>query len=152
MDDVPDQPAGPPLPAVSDRLGYLLKHAQIHFNELIATALAPLGITGRQSAVLMAIDGLEPLSQQEIAARLGVDRTSMVALIDELVDKRLVSRRQQPADRRKNVVELTERGRSVLRRARAKTAEVERAFLAPLSTADAQHFRHLLRSLLRLVG
>jgi DNA-binding MarR family transcriptional regulator len=136
----------PALPDITDRLGYLLKHAQLRLGDLSAEALGPLGITGRENAVLIAIDSEQPLSQQEIAARLDVDRTSMVALVDELVAKRLVARRQHPTDRRKNLVELTELGRSTLRKANARTAEVERAFLAPLSAADAQRLRRLLRS------
>jgi DNA-binding MarR family transcriptional regulator len=88
-------------------MGYLLKHAQLRMAELNAAALAPFGITGRELAVLLAIDSQAPLSQQEAAGRLGVDRTTMVALIDELEGKQLVQRRQDPADRRRNVVALT---------------------------------------------
>jgi DNA-binding MarR family transcriptional regulator len=134
------------LPALTDRLGYLLKHAHARYGELSAAALAPLGITGRHNAVLIAVDSPEPLSQQEIAARLGVDRTSMVALIDELAAKELVARQPNPTDRRKNVVELTALGRTTLRRANERTATVEREFLAPLSAADGQRLRRLLQA------
>src|ERR1044071_5902178 len=89
--------------------------------ELSAAALAPFGITGRQLAVLLAIDSQAPLSQQEAAGRLGVDRTTMVALIDELEAKELVQRKQDPADRRKNVVALTAAGRATLREDRKST-------------------------------
>ena len=134
------------LPDVTDRLGYLLKHAQLRYGQLSAAALEPLGITGRQAAVLVVIDDPEALSQQEIATRLGVDRTTMVALIDELVGLRLVARRQHATDRRRNVVELTDLGRSTLRKANARTAEADQQFLAPLSPADAQRLRRLLRA------
>jgi hypothetical protein len=59
-------------------LGYLLKHAQLRFFELGA-----------------------------IARAMNVDRTTMVALIDDLQLKGLVQRRQDPDDRRRNVVERT---------------------------------------------
>ena len=130
----------------ADRLGYLLKHANLRFTELSDAALAPLGITGRQSALLTAIDDPDGLSQQEVADRVGVDRTSMVALIDELAAKDLVARRPHPADRRKNVVELTPNGRTTLRKARVRTEEVERAFLAPLSATDGKRLRVLLQA------
>ena len=67
-DDRP--PAGEPLPALAGRLGYLLKHAQLRLSELTGSAMAPFGITGRQCAVLIAIDSQAPLSQQEVAGRL----------------------------------------------------------------------------------
>jgi hypothetical protein len=88
-------------------LGYLLKHAQLRFFELGAVALAPLGINGREAAVLRAIDAGRPVSQGEIARAMSVDRTTMVALIDDLQLKGLVQRRQDPDDRRRNVVERT---------------------------------------------
>jgi DNA-binding MarR family transcriptional regulator len=131
------------------RLGYLLKHAQQQFSELTATRFAPLGISGREAGVLRAVGrgGEGPASQGEVARRLGVDRTTMVALIDELQDKRLVLRRQDPDDRRKNAVELTDAGRRALEEADRAADEVERAFLAPLTAAEAEQFRRALQAL-----
>jgi len=141
-----DQPfAGEPLPALAGRLGYLLKHAQLRLAELTASAMAPFGITGRQLAVLIAIDSRAPLSQQEVARRLGVDRTTMVLLIDELENKRLVQRRQDPGDRRKNVVALTGAGRTTLRAASSASAEAERLFLGSLPGDEATQLRQALR-------
>jgi DNA-binding MarR family transcriptional regulator len=137
--------AQPPVPALAGRLGYLLKHAQLRMAELSAAALAPFGITGRELAVLLAIDSQAPLSQQEAARRLGVDRTTMVALIDELERKQLVQRRQDPADRRKNVVALTPAGRGTLRKAGRASDEAERRFLAPLTGDEAAQVREALR-------
>src|SRR6266704_7192861 len=88
-----------PLPALAGRLGYLLKHAQLRLAELTSSAMAPFGISGRECAVLIVIDDRAPLSQQEVARRLAVDRTTMVALIDDLESKGLVQRRPDPDDR-----------------------------------------------------
>jgi DNA-binding MarR family transcriptional regulator len=129
-------------------LGYLLKHVQMRYFELSAAALGPLGVNGREAAVLRAVDDTTPLSQGEIARKMDVDRTTMVALIDDLQEKGLVRRRQDPDDRRRNVVELTGTGQETLRRAATLTAQAERAFLSPLSAADAARFKNLLRALL----
>ncbi len=106
-----------PTPLES-RLGYLLKHAQLRLTRALAEALAPFGIDGHELAVLVVLAGAEPLSQIEVAARLGVDRTTMVVLIDTLEERRLVRRRRSEHDRRKNIVELTEAGAECLRRGR----------------------------------
>jgi DNA-binding MarR family transcriptional regulator len=142
----PDEPEpGPgPLPALAVRLGYLLKHARERLGELTAEALAPFGVTGRQVAVLIAVDDRVPLSQQEVARRLGVDRTTMVALIDELEDLGLVRRRQDLADRRRNVVALTPAGTATLAGASQATQDAERRFLSSLSEAQAAGFRTAL--------
>ena len=140
------EPGWDPLPALAGRLGYLLKHARERLAALPAEMLSPFGVTGRQVAVLIAIDDGVPLSQQEVARRLGVDRTTMVDLIDELEDSGLVQRRQDPSDRRRNVVDLTRAGMVTLEEASRAALEAERRFLASLPAAEATAFRAALRA------
>jgi DNA-binding MarR family transcriptional regulator len=141
-------PAGPP-PELAARLGYLLKHAQLGLAELTAAALEPYELTGRELAVLTVLAGDEPASQQQAAQRLGVDRTTMVALVDALEGKGLVRRHADAADRRRNVVGLTAAGRDTLHRAGEAAAEAERRFLAPLSTPDARRLKAALLVLIQ---
>jgi DNA-binding MarR family transcriptional regulator len=136
-----------PPPPLAKRLGYLLKHAQLRFFELSAAALAPLGVSGQEAAVLRAIDCPDPLSQGDVALRMRIDRTTMVALIDDLEHKDLAQRRQDPLDRRKNVVELTDRGRDILQRANQVAEEAEQTFLSPLSPEQRERFIAALRTL-----
>ena len=133
---------------LTGRLGYLLKHVQQRLYELTAAALAPYGISGRELAVLLVLDALGPTSQRDAAVRLGVDRTTMVALIDALEAKSVVVRRPYEEDRRRNVVEFTERGRALFQQARAAGDEAERRFLGALDDAGAERFRAQLRALL----
>jgi DNA-binding MarR family transcriptional regulator len=145
---VSESPAGAaPVAALADRLGYLIKHAHQRLTELTTAALAPLGINGRELSVLLVIADQPPASQLQIATRMGVDRTTMVSLIDGLERAGLVERRPDPADRRRNVTALTDHGRDVTRRGAAASAEAERAFLAPLPEADRERIRAALRSL-----
>jgi DNA-binding MarR family transcriptional regulator len=133
------------IPTVHNRLGYLLKHAQLRLYALTGKALEPYGIDGRQLAVLIAIDDRLPQSQQEIARRLDVDRTSMVALVDELERKGLAERRSATGDRRKNVLALTAAGQDTVREA-TMASNAEREFLARLSEAEAAALRQLLQT------
>lgn len=128
-------------------MGYLLKHAQLRMAELTAKALTPYGIDGRELGVLVVCAGREPTSQQQAAQRLRTDRTTMVALLDALEAKGLVSRHPDADDRRRNVVELTDAGRDTLRRATEAGDKAERAFLAPLSPQAAQQLRNSLHTL-----
>jgi DNA-binding MarR family transcriptional regulator len=134
-----------PLP---DRLGYLLKHAQLQYAAMSAAILEPYGVTGRELAVLIELAAGEPASQQEAARRLGIDRTTMVALLDALEARGLVERRPHAEDRRRNVVEVTRAGRDALHHANAAAEEAELRFLAPLSAADARRFKDTLRILI----
>ena len=142
------EPAGPP-PELAGRLGYLLKHAQQRLTELNSAALEPFGLTGRELAVLIVLASGEPASQQQAAQRLGVDRTTMVGLVDALEGKGLVRRQAHAEDRRRNVVELTEVGRGTLHRASEVAQEAERRFLAPLSTRDAEQLRAALLAVIQ---
>ncbi|HZD38293.1 MAG TPA: MarR family transcriptional regulator [Actinomycetes bacterium] len=137
-----------PPAALADRLGFLLKHAQLELSGLSEPALRPLGIIGRELAVLSVLAGDGSLSQDQAARRLAIDRTTMVALLDGLQDKGLVERHPHPGDRRRNVVELTAEGRKVLDKAMGATRDAEARFLAPLGDADAKRFRDALRTLI----
>ena len=141
------QPDPAPLPALASRLGYLFKHAQLRLAELTTAAMAPFGVTGRECGVLIAIDNPAPLSQADVALRLGVDRTTMVLLIDDLEAKGLVLRRRDQDDRRRNLVELTEHGRVTLDHASQAGADAERRFLSELPTSRSAEFTAALRLL-----
>src|SRR5215472_12386348 len=145
--DLASMPAPPP--ELAGRLGYLLKHAQLGLAELTAAALKPYGLTGRELAVLTVLASGEPASQQQAAQRLGVDRTTMVALVDVLEDKGLVQRRAHAEDRRRNVVELTEKGRARLHEAGKAAQKTESRFLAPLSRNDAQRLKAALLAVIQ---
>ena len=133
---------------LADRLAVLLKHALAGLAERTMAALAPHGIDGRSLAVLTVLASPAPLSQQEAAARLGVDRTTMVALIDALEGDGLVARSPHPDDRRKNVVRLTEKGQRVFAEALPASQAAEGEFLAPLSGGEAARLKASLRALI----
>lgn len=140
--------AGPPA-ELTGRLAYLLKHAQLGLAELTASALEPYPVSGRELAVLTVLAGNEPASQQRAAQRLGVDRTTMVGLIDALEGKGLVRRHADAGDRRRNVVTLTEAGRDTMRLAGQAAEEAERRFLAPLRAEDARRLKTALLALIQ---
>lgn len=134
---------------MESRLGYLLKHAQAELARTSAAALAPHGVDGHELAVLVVLSGEDPLSQVDAAGRLGVDRTTMVSLIDGLEDHGLVERRRSPRDRRKNIVQLTPEGRDCLHRAEKARRAAERRFLAPLDEELATSLVRALQVLVR---
>ncbi len=136
-------------PRLSARLTYLLKRALVDLEDLHAEHLAPVGVSGRELGVLLLLDGHDPQSQQQAAGRLGVDRTTMVGLLDGLEAKGLVARRADAEDRRRNVLELTEDGQAALARALRASDEAERQLLAQLDDAESAQLRTLLTRLAR---
>jgi DNA-binding MarR family transcriptional regulator len=132
----------------TDVLGFLLKHATMVLTERTDAALAPLSIDGKEFGALRVLARREPMSQLQVAQTLGIDRTTMVALLDTLERKGIVARHPDPSDRRRNVVELTEQGEAVVDAAETLRRQVEEEFLAPVGAADGERLRRTLRTLL----
>ncbi|MFC0548653.1 MarR family winged helix-turn-helix transcriptional regulator [Kutzneria chonburiensis] len=133
----------------SPRLAYLLKHANQRISELTEAALLPYDLSGKELAVLNVLSALELGSQQQAAQRLGIDRSTMVALLDSLERKDLVSRHPHVDDRRRNVVELTEHGMETRRKARVAALAAEQEFLEPVAVAAGDQLRAALETIVR---
>ena len=136
-------------PRLSARLTYLLKRVLVDLEDLHAEHLAPVGVSGRELGVLLLLDGPDATSQQQAAGRLGVDRTTMVGLVDGLEAKGLVARRADAEDRRRNVLALTDAGYEALARALRASDEAERQLLTELDDDESAQLRTLLARLAR---
>jgi DNA-binding MarR family transcriptional regulator len=134
------------------RLGYLLKHAHLRYAQLTSAELEPLGIGPREWAALNCLDEQHGLSQREAADLLGVDRTTMVALVDHLQAQGWVKRDPHTADRRKNIVGLTKEGHDLMRRGARVIDECERRFLATLSEGEAEQLKDALAAVVSATG
>jgi DNA-binding MarR family transcriptional regulator len=134
--------------ALADRLGPLLGRAHEAHRALSQQALAPLGLSPKGFGALAVLAGEGPLSQQRLAERQGVDRTTMVAVVDELERAGAVERRRHPRDRRAYALHLTPAGRRLLSRARTAVARAESTFLEPLPPTERERLKAALRTLL----
>lgn len=105
----------------------------------------PGGHRGYQ--VLSAAARDDPGSQAAMAQRLGIDRTVMTYLLDDLEAANLVARQADPADRRSRRVVATDHGREVLAGLDQRFAAAEQHLLAALDPGDQAQFRRLLREL-----
>ncbi|MEV5556834.1 MarR family winged helix-turn-helix transcriptional regulator [Nonomuraea wenchangensis] len=90
------------------------------------------------------VHGDQP-SQLALAAHLGIDRTVMTYLIDDLVEAGLVERRPNPADRRQRKIVPTERGVTVLGELERRVRAIEDHVLRSLSPEERESFRGMLR-------
>ena len=105
----------------------------------------PGGPRGYQ--VLAGLGEGPPSTQLALARTLGVDRTVMTYLLDELEGEGLVERRPDPADRRARHVLLTETGRARLCDLERRLRDAEDQLLAPLEPAERDALRTLLQRL-----
>ncbi|GAB3887675.1 MarR family transcriptional regulator [Microbispora bryophytorum subsp. camponoti] len=96
--------------ALSGRLSFLLGRLYMRALDLEARRLEALGVTVKQQAVLALLADEGPMTQQHLGQRLGIDRTTVVTVVDGLEQARLVERRRSPADRRAYLLTLTPDG------------------------------------------
>jgi DNA-binding MarR family transcriptional regulator len=147
----------PALPAsIQRRLGAVLSWAAENAQEVANRALEPLGLTVKHFGVMTflryetELDGeRRPLSQQAIGARLRIDRSTMVSLIDDLERAGYVKRERNPDDRRANVIMLTPAGGKAQARAEKAVDAHALQFFGQLSEAERKELHRLLA---RLIG
>lgn len=106
----------------------------------------PGGPRGYQVLVTVSREGC-PRTQLGLAQQLGLDRTVMTYLLDDLQKAGLVERRLDPADRRARRVELTETGRELLCGLREQLHKAEERLLDRLDPAERSTLRDLLHRL-----
>jgi DNA-binding MarR family transcriptional regulator len=111
----------------------------------IADALESIGLTPALFGVLNLLGAREGVIQQEIGSAMGIDPSTMVALIDELEKAELAKRRPHPRDRRAREVLITPKGRRTLERGRGVAAQVEDEVLGGLTAAERRQLLSLLR-------
>lgn len=135
---------------LTERTSFLTHKAGNLVLQAVEKPLAELGLNARTYFLLAGIDAYreQPLSQQELSRLLGIDPTTMVALVDELEKAGYVRRARNAQDRRRYDLHLTEAGVSALEDADKVMTDVEREFYAPMTDAELATYHRLSRRLL----
>jgi MarR family transcriptional regulator, temperature-dependent positive regulator of motility len=87
-------------------------------------------------------------TQQQLGEKMMVDPNNLVLLLNELEDAGYLTRRRDPDDRRRHIVELTDAGRGAIERAEQGMESVEEEILAALSAKERATLRELLNKAL----
>jgi DNA-binding MarR family transcriptional regulator len=134
--------------SISKDLGFLLAKLRAVGAVLNNRTLAEFSLKERSYSVLSLADsGLEP-TQRELADFLSLDPSQIVALVDELESRGLVSRAPGKHDRRAKTVTATEEGRLVLVAASKAAEEAEAKALLLLTAGEAEQLKALLHKAL----
>ena len=120
----------------------------MHSDRLVNEGLARLDARKWHYAVLATLQESGPASQAELSRRTRIHRSDLVAVINELADRGLVERTPDPADRRRNVITMTQQGRHRLRTLDELLVELDEEVFAPLTRQERDQFAQLLTRLL----
>lgn len=99
-------------------------------------------------AILAALDDFGPLSQQQLACCLAVDKSHLVGRIDHLEERGLVERTKDLTDRRRHQITLTSEGNVLLGWLSPIAEQSQQHFLKALSGPERQTLVALLRRVL----
>ncbi|MER5627459.1 MarR family transcriptional regulator [Streptosporangium sp. NPDC002544] len=128
---------------------HLIAQAHYHLRRLGDHRLAEYGLRTRHFGLLPALDRLGPCPQQQLARYLDLTEPAAASLVEELVQVGIVVRGQDPHDRRRYALELTDLGRVRLPAVRDAMLGVEHDVEKTLGPEGAQDLRTLLVKLLR---
>jgi DNA-binding MarR family transcriptional regulator len=132
-------------PPVSEYAGQLFFRLWRATHTRTAEVLPSVGLTPPLFALLNVVGAREGAIQQELGSALGIDRSTMVSLIDQLESAGLARRRPSATDRRAREIAITPKGRRRLQRARQLIAQVEDEVLAGLPADERRELLSLLR-------
>jgi MarR family transcriptional regulator, lower aerobic nicotinate degradation pathway regulator len=134
-------------PSMRERVPFLLYRAAETSHSLANTMLAEIALNARQAGILTMVTELGPMTQKGLGDALRIDRTTMVALLDDLEEKGYVTRQRHPRDRRAFLVRPTDSGRVAKLDAVRILDEQQHRFLQPLTIAERRVLAGLLRRL-----
>ncbi|MEU3169244.1 MarR family transcriptional regulator [Streptosporangium sp. NPDC006930] len=127
---------------------WLLTQLAVHAHRLASDGFAEVGARGYHYRILAALEEFGVASQAELGRRCNMDRSDVVAAINELAGQGLVERTPDPDDRRRNLVTPTPAGDRQLRRLDRALDKAQEDLLGPLAAEDRQVLTRLLTQLL----
>ena len=133
------------LGILDSHVGYFARRLQVWIFQDFGRTLAKYDIRPAQYSALVVIEANPGLSQTDLAGALGIQRTRLVLLLDELEKRGLTRRLRLPTDRRYHALDLTPEGRKKLRRIKSLAAVHE----ARVEKALGAENRNVLISILR---
>src|SRR3954454_305356 len=122
------------------KLGRITMH---RFTE----ALEPFGIRPRHVAALIELRDRGELTQQSLCGQLHLDPTNLVAILNELEDRGYATRRRDPEDRRRHLVEISKKGLAVIEKVSKVMDGVEDELLDGFEPEERAQVERLLTAL-----
>lgn len=136
----------------SNSIGFMLSKVGAAVAAKFGKLVGEFGLVPRQFFVLNLISQHEGESQQAIAESIGVAKSQMVAVVDELEEKKLLERRINPNDRRQHALYLTKAGLKLRDRTLAAAVELEEYLRSALTKNEADVLVSALQKLATLDG
>jgi DNA-binding MarR family transcriptional regulator len=141
--------------AVSDlksHIGFWMRIVSNHVSHAFARKIALNDVTVAEWVVIREMYGESQTSPSAVAARIGMTRGAITKIVDRLLAKGLVTRRESTGDRRYQEIALTAAGRRMIPTLAALADQNDEEFFHPLSRGERETLLHLLKKLVQTHG
>lgn len=143
----PERPTDAPA-RLTDKPTWLISQVSTHAHRLLTEKLAIAGARGYHYRLLAALQEFGPASQASLGRRTSMDRSDVVAALNDLASRGQVERAPDPTDHRRNVITITPTGTAHLAWLDGLLADVQDELLAPLSPGERDQLTRLLSRVL----
>ena len=131
---------------LDDQSGFLMRVAMQRHTSIFTSRMVE-GLTQTQFAALAKLYEVGPCSQNYLGRLIYLDAATIKGVVDRLHLRGFVTALNDPKDRRRRAVALTERGRTVTEAAMTVASEITAATLGPLTADEQRQITKLLRKL-----
>jgi|SRR6478735_853918 len=131
---------------LDDQGGFLMRVAMQRHTSIFTSRMIE-GLTQTQFAALAKLYEVGPCSQNHLGRLIYLDAATIKGVVDRLHLRGFVTALNDPKDRRRRAVALTDWGRQVTEAAMRVAAEITAATLAPLTADEQRQISKLLRKL-----
>ena len=142
----------PPVSDLKKHLGFWLRFVSNHVSHAFARKLATSGVTAAEWVVMREMFDDEETSPGVLAERIGMTRGGVSKLVDRLVTKKLVTRRERSDDRRFQSIALTAPGRRLVPQLAALADCNDEELFHPLSTRERAALTATMKKLVQAHG
>ena len=141
----PGVPVQPSAGVLERLIGYNLKRAYMLFLADFREVLGDEGMSPRVFSVLTVVVEAPHVTQSEVARKLGIERSGLVAIVNELEKRGYVRRTQVPGDRRIFALYPTTEGARICAIVCEQLEQRERARLAILNPQERMQLMSILK-------
>jgi len=131
---------------LDDQAGFLMRIAMQRHTSIFTSRMIA-GLTQTQFAALAKLYEVGPCSQNHLGRLIYLDAATIKGVVDRLHIRGLVTALNDPNDRRRRAVALTERGRHLTQAAVRLAVDITETTLAPLTAEEQRQITKLLRKL-----
>lgn len=133
-----------PIPDRHRKIGPLSRRFFQVYLGLISEVLEPFDLDPAFYSVLVELHDNPGVDQRRLGDALGIDRTTIGDMVDELERRRLIDRKVAVEDRRARSLRLTKQGDTLRLKIRPHMLAAQERFEAPLSASERLLFLQLL--------